>query len=131
MSGAEAPNPAFAAVDLLSAELELTSSIHEGFSTAIMVREQPRMIALFREYADAVQVMAIIERARGAVAEDAEARCPICSKDIRSDDMCLDDIEMGACHAACLEGAPAVDLDTGKPLPADAHAPQPYRYGDQ
>ena len=57
-------NPAFAAVDLLTAELEIDSSIYKGFAAAIMVKAQPRMIALCREYADAVQLMAIIDASR-------------------------------------------------------------------
>lgn len=63
----EAPhNPAFASVDLLTAELEMTSSIYKGFSTAIVVKGLPRTVALCREYADAVQIMATIERDRSA-----------------------------------------------------------------
>lgn len=57
------------AVDLETADLELNSSIYEGFSTAIMVKDQPRTIALCREYSDAVQLMALIERARLAKAD--------------------------------------------------------------
>ncbi|MCC4295807.1 hypothetical protein [Brevundimonas aurantiaca] len=57
---------AFAKVDLLTAELELESSIYKGFSTAIMVKGQPRTVGLFREYDDALQVMALIEQARHA-----------------------------------------------------------------
>lgn len=61
-------NAAFAPVDLLTAELELNSSIYEGFSAAIMVKGQPRTVALCREYGDAVQLMAVIENAKTAVA---------------------------------------------------------------
>lgn len=57
---------AFAKVDLLSAELELVGSIYEGFSTAIMVKDQPRTVGLFREYDDAVQMMALIQQAQAA-----------------------------------------------------------------
>ncbi len=42
-------------------------------------------------------------------------RCPICAEPIRSGDLCSTDIEMGTCHAACLEGTPIVDLETGEP----------------
>ena len=58
----------FAKVDLLTAELELEGSIYKGFSTAIMVKGQPRTVGLFREYDDAVQMMALIEQARQAAA---------------------------------------------------------------
>jgi hypothetical protein len=43
--------------------------------------------------------------------------CPICDKPLRPDDLCASDIEMGACHAKCLEGSPVVDLDTGEETP--------------
>jgi uncharacterized protein (TIGR02594 family) len=51
-------------IDLETVELEMTSSIYEGFSTAIMVKGKPRTVALCREYGDAVQLMALIERGR-------------------------------------------------------------------
>lgn len=51
-------------VDLETAELEMSSSIYEGFSTAIMVKGMPRTIALCREYGDAVQLLALIARGR-------------------------------------------------------------------
>lgn len=58
-----------------------------------------------------------------------EAACDICGKDIFADSMCLTDIDMGPCHAECLEGSPCVDLETGDRLPEGAPAPQPYRFG--
>lgn len=54
-------------VDLESAELELNGSVYDGFSAAIMVAGQPRTIALCREYSDAVQLMAILERDRNTL----------------------------------------------------------------
>ncbi|SOC43795.1 hypothetical protein SAMN05892877_111233 [Rhizobium subbaraonis] len=42
-------------------------------------------------------------------------KCPICAEVFKPTDLCASDIEMGTCHAACLEGSPVVDLDTGKP----------------
>lgn len=53
--------------------------------------------------------------------------CPICAEPLLDDDICATDIEMGICHAACLEGSPTVDLDTGDEVegPMDT-----YRYGD-
>ncbi|THV13758.1 hypothetical protein [Rhizobium rhizophilum] len=44
-------------------------------------------------------------------------KCPICDKPLLPDDLCASDIEMGACHAECLEGSPVVDLDTGEEMP--------------
>jgi hypothetical protein len=60
------------AVDLMTAELEMTSSLYEGWSTAIMVKGQPRTVALCREFADAVQLMALIEAGRSALAQGEE-----------------------------------------------------------
>ncbi len=45
--------------------------------------------------------------------EDDVDKCPICAEAFKPDDTCATDIELGICHAACLEGAPTVDLDTG------------------
>lgn len=42
--------------------------------------------------------------------------CPICAEPLKVDDMCAVDIELGICHAACLEGSPTVNLDTGEPV---------------
>lgn len=41
--------------------------------------------------------------------------CPICAEVIKEGDLCATDIEMGTCHAACLDGAAVVDLETGEP----------------
>lgn len=53
--------------------------------------------------------------------------CPICLEPFKPTDLCATDITEGVCHAACLEGCPTVDLDTGEPTdgPIDT-----YRYGD-
>ena len=53
--------------------------------------------------------------------------CPICLKPFDPADLCASDIEMGVCHAECLEGAPTVDLETGEPV--DGPIPT-YRYGE-
>ncbi|KQZ81903.1 hypothetical protein ASD64_09115 [Mesorhizobium sp. Root157] len=53
--------------------------------------------------------------------------CPICLKPFKADDFCASDIDLGICHAACLEGSPTVDLETGEPV--DGPIPT-YRYGD-
>ncbi|WP_312599165.1 hypothetical protein [Brevundimonas sp.] len=70
-------NPAFAPVDLLTADLEIDSSIYKGFAAAIMVKGQPRMIALCREYADAVQLMAIIDASRPPAADTDRVRIAV------------------------------------------------------
>lgn len=54
----------FDQVDLQTAELEIVGSIYDGFAAAIVVTGQPRTVALTREYGDAVQLMALIERGR-------------------------------------------------------------------
>ena len=60
-------------------------------------------------------------------ASDEIDLCPVCTKPLLDDDICATDIEMGICHAACLEGSPTVDRETGEPIdgPIDT-----YRYGD-
>lgn len=52
--------------------------------------------------------------------------CPICAILFQPNDICATDIEMGTCHAACLEGSPTVDLETGDPV--DGPIPT-YPYG--
>lgn len=53
--------------------------------------------------------------------------CPVCAEPLLDDDICATDITMGICHAACLEGSPTVNLETGEEVngPMDT-----YRYGD-
>ncbi|TPM06770.1 MULTISPECIES: hypothetical protein [unclassified Mesorhizobium] len=41
--------------------------------------------------------------------------CPVCFVTFNPGDECATDIELGTCHAACLEGSPVVDLGTGEP----------------
>lgn len=43
--------------------------------------------------------------------------CPICAEPLNDGDLCATDIEMGTCHAACLDGSTIVDLETGEPSP--------------
>lgn len=50
----------------------------------------------------------------------AEGHCDVCSQPIKGPDLCATDVDMGPCHAACLEGSPVVDLETGEPLPEGA-----------
>lgn len=59
-------------------------------------------------------IIAEIERLDRA---DAALPCPICEAAFYPDDICATDIELGICHAECLEGSPVVDLDTGEPIP--------------
>ncbi len=53
--------------------------------------------------------------------------CPICLKPLEPDDTCATDIDMGICHAACVDGSPVVDLETGEEVDGKADT---YRYGD-
>lgn len=53
--------------------------------------------------------------------------CPICLKILNPDDLCAIDIELGHCHAACLEGSPVVDLNTGEMTDAPMAI---FRYGE-
>jgi len=59
-----------------------------------------------------------------------DCHCPVCAEVIGDADMCLSDIELGTYHAACLEGAPIVDLETGDLLPEGAAPSEPFRYRD-
>lgn len=54
-----------------------------------------------------------------------EDSCPVCAVAFKPKDICATDIELGICHAECLEGTPVVDLNTGEPSegPIDT-----YRY---
>lgn len=52
--------------------------------------------------------------------------CPICAEPFKPDDNCASDIELGTCHAACLEGSPVVDLETGDELPDGKIETYPY-----
>ena len=45
-----------------------------------------------------------------------EHDCPICAKPLKAGDECAIDIELGICHARCLQGSPTVDLNTGEPV---------------
>jgi hypothetical protein len=57
--------------------------------------------------------------------EKHEDVCPVCAVAFKPNDICATDIELGICHAECLEGTPVVDLNTGEPSegPIDT-----YRY---
>lgn len=43
-------------------------------------------------------------------------RCPVCDEPFKAGDQCSTDIDLGMCHAECLEGCPTVNLDTGDPV---------------
>lgn len=58
--------------------------------------------------------IAVIDRV-DVIHDDIE-KCPICAEPLKPSDICATDIEMGICHAACLEGSPVVDLDTGEEI---------------
>lgn len=51
-----------------------------------------------------------------ATDEAAPDLCPICAEPLKDGDTCATDIELGTCHAECLDGSPTVDLETGKPV---------------
>ena len=51
---------------------------------------------------------------------DETEKCPICAETFRAGEVCATDIELGTCHAGCLEGSPVVDLDTGEPIEGPA-----------
>lgn len=53
--------------------------------------------------------------------------CPICAKPLLEDDLCANDIDMGPCHASCLEGSAIVNLETAEPFDGPV---QTYRWGD-
>ncbi len=44
-------------------------------------------------------------------------RCSLCGVAFKPEDICANDITEGTCHAACLEGSPVVDLETGEEIP--------------
>ncbi|WP_428978277.1 DUF551 domain-containing protein [Oricola thermophila] len=46
--------------------------------------------------------------------------CPICAVPFKTGDLCSTDIDLGICHAECLEGSLVVDLDTGDPVDGPA-----------
>lgn len=60
--------------------------------------------------------------------EGGKQCCPICGDPFTRGVLCATDITEGTCHAACLEGSPVIDLDTGEPLsgPADAFIWAPW-----
>lgn len=81
-----------------------------------------------REWARVLpEILAAIAVGDEGMGEEPEA-CPICAVTFKPDDLCQTDIELGTCHAACLEGSPLVNLQTGDPLPVGSTWPTPYRY---
>lgn len=73
------------------------------------------------------QQMLEMDASRPHQVDDDTYQCPICTVAINDDDICATDVEMGTCHAACLEGSPVVDLETGEPTDGKAGT---FRYGD-
>jgi len=59
-------------------------------------------------------------------ADEQDSCCPICAVPFKPDDICASDITEGTCHAACLEGSPVVDLDTGEEIPGGRFDTYPY-----
>lgn len=64
-------------------------------------------------YVVAQHIREMAEEIRAAAS--TEELCPVCAAPFKPDDLCATDIELGICHAACLEGSPTVDLETGEP----------------
>lgn len=58
---------------------------------------------------------------------DDQGHCDICSQPIHGPDLCATDVDLGTCHAACLEGSPIINLETGEPMP-EGTAPHVYRW---
>jgi hypothetical protein len=58
--------------------------------------------------------------------EGDEAHCDICNRPIKDSDLCATDVDLGPCHATCLEGSPIVNRETGEVI-LDAK-PDIYRY---
>lgn len=52
--------------------------------------------------------------------------CSVCGSSLTPYDICATDTELGICHATCLEGSPAVDLDTDEPC----ETVQTFRYDE-
>lgn len=68
------------------------------------------------------------ERSHRSAPHVEDGHCDICGQAIMGPDLCATDIDMGPCHAACLEGSSIVSLETGEALP-DA-TPRTYRWDD-
>lgn len=66
------------------------------------------------DFRTALEVQMLVRR----LADDEGEVCPICDVEFISGTRCAIDVEMGTCHADCLEGSPVVDLDTGEPTDA-------------
>lgn len=47
--------------------------------------------------------------------------CPVCLVALKAGDECATDIELGTCHAACLDGSPVVNLESGEPSDGPIH----------
>lgn len=45
-----------------------------------------------------------------------EYKCPVCDEPISEGEAAAIDIDLGTCHAKCLEGSPTVNLETGEPI---------------
>lgn len=103
-----APEPAGARE---GAEDDMAATRRAAWKDTALIREASRRTSAAREPAHGAD----------------EHRCPICAKPFKVDDLCATDISEGICHAACLEGAPVVDLETGEETGGKADT---YRYGD-
>lgn len=66
----------------------------------------------------------------GELDRDEQGHCDICSQPINGPDLCATDVDLGTCHATCLQGSPIVSLDTGEPMP-EGTTPHIYRWDGQ
>lgn len=88
---------------------ELADVVHTAILCAITagIDLEPAVIAKFNATSEK----------NGLSARLPEEACPVCNGPLEPDDQCSIDIELGICHAACLEGSPTVNLYTGEPMP--------------
>lgn len=104
---------------------ELTRALKTGAKAVERVEE---LRAQIRQSEAQAQHNAEVARDIAHALDDLDIEtCPICLTPFQPADPCLSDVDMGTCHAACLEGSGRVDAE-GEPLPDDAPLPEPYRY---
>lgn len=75
-----------------------------------------QVLAMRREDMRMALTAALSAQEWAAEVKDDIESCQVCAEPLNGDDLCATDIEMGICHAACLEGSPTVDLETGDPI---------------
>lgn len=63
-------------------------------------------------------------RLTGSLDDDGDS-CGVCRVALLGGDVCATDVDLGTCHARCLDGAAVVNLRTGEPSDGPVHL---YRY---